>query len=74
MAERVLSVVMPDDTDYKIVLLGEVGVGKTTFFLRIKVGDYVDTSTVTTSVEYQPFLVSVGSGDDCPAVKVLQFN
>ena len=32
--------------EYKIILLGEVGVGKTTFFLRIRDGEFVDTSTV----------------------------
>lgn len=33
-------------SEYKIILLGEVGVGKTTFFLRIRDGEFVDTSTV----------------------------
>lgn len=29
--------------EYKIILLGELGVGKTTFFLRVKQGEFVDT-------------------------------
>ena len=37
--------------DYKIVLLGEVDVGKTTFFLRIRDGVFVNITGFTTSGE-----------------------
>ena len=72
MAEQTSPALMPDE--YKIILLGDISVGKTTFFLRIKVGDYMDTATLTTSVEYLPFVVSVGSGENRTDVKVLQCN
>lgn len=36
---------------YKIVLLGEVGVGKSTFFRRIRDGEFVTITGFTTSGE-----------------------
>lgn len=38
------------DAEYKIVLLGDPGVGKTTWFLRIKQGEFVDTGNVGASM------------------------
>ena len=37
--------------EYKIILLGEVGVGKTTFFLRLRDQKFVDTDNLTRSPE-----------------------
>lgn len=68
-----MSILMPDDY-YKIVLLGDISVGKTTFFMRVKVGNFVDTANLTTSIECHSAVVNVGPQEDCRAVKVLQFN
>lgn len=38
------------DAEYKIVLLGDPGVGKTTWFLQIKHGEFVDTGNVGVSM------------------------
>ena len=40
---------------YKIILLGEVGVGKTTLFLRLQMGDFVDLecrTNATMGIDY----------------------
>lgn len=38
------------EAEYKIVLLGDPGVGKTTWFLQIKQGEFVDTGNVGVSM------------------------
>ena len=38
------------DAEYKIVLLGDPGVGKTTWFLRIRQGEFVDTENPVVSM------------------------
>ncbi len=37
--------------EYKVVLLGEPGVGKTSFFLRIRDGTFVDTESMTVTAD-----------------------
>ena len=38
------------DAEYKIVLLGDPGVGKTTWFMRLKQGEFVDTDNAAVSM------------------------
>ena len=38
------------DAEYKIVLLGDPGVGKTTWFMRLKQGEFVDTDNSAVSM------------------------
>lgn len=52
--------------EYKIILLGDPRVGKTTFFLRIKEGDFVDTElrpTASLGVEHLEFQHKIGGVD-----------
>ena len=35
--------------EFKVILLGDPGVGKTTFFLRLKEGEFVDTEVRPTA-------------------------
>lgn len=52
--------------EYKIILLGDPGVGKTTFFLRIKEGDFVDTElrpTASLGVEHLEHQHKIGGVD-----------
>lgn len=49
--------------EYKIILLGDPNVGKTTYFLRIKQGDFIDTEqrpTASFGVEHLEHKVKVG--------------
>lgn len=49
--------------EYKIILLGDPGVGKTTFFLRLKQGEFVDTEelpTATLGVDNMEYVVKTG--------------
>ena len=38
------------DAEYKIVLLGDPGVGKTTWFLQVRQGEFVDTENPAVSM------------------------
>ena len=38
------------DSEYKIVLLGDPGVGKTTWFLQVRQGEFVDTENTAMSM------------------------
>ena len=38
------------DAEYKIVLLGDPGVGKTTWFMRVRQGEFVDTENPAVSM------------------------
>ena len=51
--------------EYKIILLGEVGVGKTTYLLRIHQNEFVDTSLVDSSLslEYTAYSTTVGGSE-----------
>ena len=49
--------------EYKIILLGDPGIGKTTFFLRIKDGNFVDTElrpTASLGVEHLEYQHKIG--------------
>ena len=52
--------------EYKIILLGDPGVGKTTFFLRLRDGEFVDTENRPTAsigvddMEYQHVVEGMG--------------
>ena len=52
--------------EYKIILLGDPGVGKTTFFLRLRDGEFVDTENRPTAsigvddMEYQHVVEGTG--------------
>lgn len=64
---------MADVCEYKIVLLGDPGVGKTTWFLRIKQGEFVDTEnhqTVSMGVEHLEHKITVQGKDGPKEVKV----
>ena len=57
--------------EYKVILLGEVGVGKTTFFLRIRDGEFVDTDSNGRSNPQQLcvrpqlfYSIKMGDGDE----------
>lgn len=56
---------MAADAQYKIILLGDPGVGKTTWFLRIKHGEYMnmDNSTNTMGVEHLEYKITVQGKD-----------
>ena len=58
-----------DTTEYKIILLGEPGVGKTNYFFRLRDGVFVGSSvsTVSQGVEHMTFKTVV-DGDE---IKVL---
>lgn len=61
------------DVEYKIVLLGDPGVGKTTWFLRIKQGEFVDTEnhqTVSMGVEHLEHKITVPGKDGACAKEV----
>lgn len=61
------------DIEYKIVLLGDPGVGKTTWFLRIKQGEFVDTEnhqTVSMGVEHLEHKITVQGKDGAAAKEV----
>ena len=48
---------------YKIILLGDPGVGKTTFFLRLRDADFVDTeqrATVSIGVDDLEYKHKIG--------------
>ena len=52
--------------EFKIILLGDPGVGKTTYFLRLKEGDYVDTElrpTASLGVEHLERTIKVDGAD-----------
>ena len=38
------------DAEYKIVLLGDPGVGKTTWFMQVRQGEFVDTDNPAMSM------------------------
>ena len=38
------------EAEYKIVLLGDPGVGKTTWFMRVRQGEFVDTENPAVSI------------------------
>ena len=38
------------DSEYKIVLLGDPGVGKTTWFIQVRQGEYMDTDNPAISM------------------------
>ena len=46
----VVKMAVVSDAEYKIVLLGDPGVGKTTWFLRVRQGEFVDTENPTVSM------------------------
>ena len=62
------------DVDYKIILLGEPGVGKTTWFLRIKHGEFVDTmdqqTAVSLGVDHHEHQITIPSPGKEGGVKV----
>ena len=41
---------MVDACEYKIVLLGDPGVGKTTWFMQVRQGEFVDTDNSVASM------------------------
>lgn len=47
--------------EYKIILLGEPGVGKTNFFFRLRDGVFVGStaSTVSTGIEHMEYKISI---------------
>ncbi len=48
--------------EYKIILIGDPGVGKTSFFLRVKEGDFVDTEkrpTASLGVEHLEYTMTI---------------
>lgn len=52
---------MDDIPTYKIILLGEVGVGKTSLFTRITTGKFCDDhSSFTRSLDYYQYDTRVG--------------
>ena len=58
--------------EYKIILIGDPGVGKTSFFLRIREREFVDTEkrpTASIGVEHLEHTVKIGTTE----VKVLVF-
>lgn len=42
---HVLVMDSPPQSEYKIILLGDLGAGKTSFFLRVKCKQFIDTAT-----------------------------
>ena len=67
--------------EYKIILLGEPGVGKTNFFFRLRDGVFVGStaSTVSTGIEHMeykmringvPIKVGVHFPEPCSLVKI----
>ena len=53
-----MAIVSYEARPYKIILLGELGVGKTTLFLRVKSKAFVDTKDVTTRHGYDECLLN----------------
>ena len=47
--------------EYKIILLGEPGVGKTTFFLRLKEDKFVDVTRQSLTIESMEQKVTFGN-------------
>jgi len=46
---------------YKIILLGEVGVGKTSLFARIKTGEFCDTQSSNMIYDFYEFYTTIGN-------------
>ncbi len=51
--------------EYKIILLGEPGVGKTNFFFRLRDGVFVGStaSTVSTGVEHMEYKMRINGSN-----------
>lgn len=45
-----LKMAVSSDAEYKIVLLGDPGVGKTTWFMQVRQGEFVDTDNTIVSM------------------------
>ena len=49
--------------EFKIILIGDPGVGKTTYFLRIRDGEFIDTDkrpTASLGVEHLEYTMTIG--------------
>ncbi len=61
--------------EYKIIIIGDPNVGKTSYFLRVRDGNFVETeelrSTILSGVEYLKYGMKI---DDCNVVVRPQSN
>ena len=61
------------DFRYKIIILGKVGVGKTSLFIRIRDNKFVETSSQPTIGGTDVFTYTTTVGEDRVTVSVLYF-
>lgn len=58
---------------YKVILLGEPGVGKTSFFLRIRDGRFVDRESVTVTADVCDKTVRLEGSDSDSTIQVYNY-